>query len=231
MASRMLPSFSRWVLELDPQDPSLRAAGSAHRADSSCPRGPWPWGVWTWSELKWQSWEGGQDFGVCRVFSIQDWKLQTPDWCPLPHFQLRFPTKVGVRRAAGCVSEASSTPYCRGCDLGEVAELPGPVSSVKEGQCPLLLGVERLEWVTGLALAGCLAGGRSWQRKGSAPGGREQGPGLRLGKLCLQHPHPPRRRETRHPLARWVPRLFLRPSRPPPVLSTASSTGAYFEGS
>ena len=40
------PSFSRWVLELDPQDPSLRAAGGCPLAGFLMPRWPLALGVW-----------------------------------------------------------------------------------------------------------------------------------------------------------------------------------------
>ena len=40
------PSFSRWVLELDPQDPSLRAAGGCPLAGFLMPGWPLALGVW-----------------------------------------------------------------------------------------------------------------------------------------------------------------------------------------
>lgn len=67
------------------------------------PTWPLALGVWTWSELKWQSWEGGQDFWCLQSLSIQDWKSQTPDW-------YSSPTSAEILDKGG--SEAGSTAVC-----------------------------------------------------------------------------------------------------------------------
>lgn len=61
-ASRMLPHFPDGSLNLTLKILVSELRGAAHWQDSSCPGGPWPWEYGTWSELKQQSWEGGQDF-------------------------------------------------------------------------------------------------------------------------------------------------------------------------
>ena len=61
-ASRMLPHFPDGSLNLTLKILVSELRGAAHWQNSSCPGGPWPWEYGTWSELKQQSWEGGQDF-------------------------------------------------------------------------------------------------------------------------------------------------------------------------
>lgn len=64
------------------------------------PTWPLALGVWTWSELKWQSWEGGQDFWCLQSLSIQDWKN------PNTRLVLPSPTSAEISDKGG--SEAGS---------------------------------------------------------------------------------------------------------------------------
>lgn len=137
------------------------------------------------------------------------------------------------RVAGWCLRPALPLTGC--VTLGKWLNFPGPRSPhlSRRANAPLLLGVECLEWVTS----------KVWPQQGvsrEADLGKDQaqplaaermGPGS-AGKLSLSSiPHPPAGRETRHPLARWVPPVSSSgPCHPPPVLSTDSLTATYFEG-
>lgn len=119
--------------------------------------------------------------------------------------------------------------------LGKWLNFPGPRSHLsRRANAPLLLGVERLEWVTPQA----------WPQQGvsqEADLGKERaqplaaertGARLRWESFRLQHPSSPRREGDEASLGTvGAPACSSGPRCPPPVLSTASSTGAYFEGS
>lgn len=91
MASRMLPDFPDGSLDLTLTILVSELQGAAHWQDSSCPRGPWPWESGTWSELKWQSWEGGQETSSGFLVFAESFhpRLEKPKHqtgAPLPHF-------------------------------------------------------------------------------------------------------------------------------------------------
>lgn len=149
-------------------------------------------------------------FSVCRVFPSPTGKTQTPDWCSPPPLQLRFRTDKGRCEAGSrlvCLRPALPLTGC--VTLGKWLNFPGPrfPHLSRRANTPLLLGVECLEWVTP----------QVWPQQGvsrEADLGKERaqpleaetmGPGS-AGKLSLSSiPHPPAGRETRHPLAQWVP--------------------------
>ena len=154
-----------------------------------------------------------------------------------PPLQLRFRTDKGGSEAGSRRVRLRPALPLTGCvTLGQWLNFPEPRFPYlsRRANAPLLLGVECLEWVTphvwpqqGVSQEADLG-----KQRAQPLAAERTGPRLPWESFPLQHPSSPRQEGDEAFLGTvGAPACSSGPRCPPPVLSTTSSTGAYFEGS